>query len=131
MANLKNYDFVKSEEEVLKYWNDNECFLKLREKNKNGKKYRFIDGPITANNKMGVHHSFGRSLKDCFIRYKAMNGCITHYRNGFDGQGLWVEVEVEKDLGFKNKKDVLNYGLENFTNTCVNRVKKFSSIITE
>lgn len=131
MANLKNYDFVKSEEEVLSYWNDNRCFEMLREKNKNGKKYRFIDGPITANNKMGVHHSFGRSLKDCFIRYKAMNGCITHYRNGFDGQGLWVEVEVEKDLGFKNKKDVLNYGLENFTNTCVNRVKKFSSIITE
>ena len=91
----------------------------------NGKKYRFIDGPITANNKMGVHHAFGRSLKDCFLRYKAMNGYTSHYRNGFDGQGLWVEVEVEKDLGFKNKKDVENFGLENFTNACVDRVKKF------
>ena len=131
MANLKNYDFVKNEEDVLKYWNEHHCFEKLREKNKEGKKYRFIDGPITANNKMGVHHAFGRSLKDCFIRYKAMNGYTTHYRNGFDGQGLWVEVEVEKDLGFKNKKDVENFGLENFTNACVERVKKYSSIITE
>lgn len=131
MANMKSYDFVKNEEEVLKYWQDENCFEKLREKNKDGKKYRFIDGPITANNKMGVHHAFGRSLKDCFIRYKAMNGYITHYRNGFDGQGLWVEVEVEKDLGFKNKKDVENFGLENFTNACVDRVKKFSEIITE
>lgn len=131
MANLKTYDFVKNEEEVLKYWNEHKCFEKLREKNKNGKKYRFIDGPITANNKMGVHHAFGRSLKDCFLRYKAMNGYTSHYRNGFDGQGLWVEVEVEKDLGFKNKKDVENFGLENFTNACVDRVKKYSSIITE
>ena len=131
MANLKSYDFVKNEEEVLKYWNEHQCFKKLQEKNKNGKKYRFIDGPITANNKMGVHHAFGRSLKDCFLRYKAMNGYTSHYRNGFDGQGLWVEVEVEKDLGFKNKKDVENFGLENFTNACVARVKKFSGIITE
>ena len=131
MANLKNYDFVKNEEEVLKYWNEHQCFKKLQEKNKNGKKYRFIDGPITANNKMGVHHAFGRSLKDCFLRYKAMNGYTSHYRNGFDGQGLWVEVEVEKDLGFKDKKDVENFGLENFTNACVDRVKKFSGIITE
>ena len=131
MANMKNYDFVKNEEEILKYWRDNKCFEKLKEKNKNGKKYRFIDGPITANNKMGVHHAFGRSLKDCFLRYKAMNGYTSHYRNGFDGQGLWVEVEVEKELGFKNKKDVENFGLENFTNACVDRVKKYSGIITE
>lgn len=130
MADIKNYDFVKNEEEVLEYWKKENCFEKLREQNKEGKKYRFIDGPITANNKMGVHHAFGRSLKDCFIRYKAMNGYTTHYRNGFDGQGLWVEVEVEKDLGFKNKKDIENFGLENFTNACVDRVKKFSNIIT-
>lgn len=131
MANLKNYDFVKNEEEVLKYWEDNQCFKKLLEKNKNGKKYRFLDGPITANNKMGVHHAFGRSLKDCFLRYKAMNGYTSHYRNGFDGQGLWVEVEVEKDLGFKTKKDIEDFGLDNFTTACVERVKKFSGIITE
>ena len=60
-----------------------------------------------------------------------MNGYTTHYRNGFDGQGLWVEVEVEKDLGFKNKKDVENFGLENFTNACVDRVKKYSEIICD
>ncbi len=131
MANIKNYDFVKNEEEILKYWKDRDCFEKLKEQNKNGEKYRFIDGPITANNKMGIHHAFGRSLKDCFIRYKSMNGYTTHYRNGFDGQGLWVEVEVEKDLGFKNKKDVENFGLKNFTNACVDRVKKFSHIITD
>ncbi len=124
-----NYDFVKNEEEILSFWESDNTFKKLLEKNKNGKKYRFLDGPITANNQMGVHHAWGRSVKDCFLRYKAMNGYTSHYRNGFDGQGLWVEVEVEKDLGFKTKKDIENYGLDNFTNACVARVRKYSEII--
>lgn len=118
-----NYDFVKNEEDVLKYWEDDKTFKKLLEQNKNGKKFRFIDGPITANNRMHVGHAWGRTLKDTFIRYKSMNGYTSHYRNGFDGQGLWVEVEVEKELGFKTKKDIEEYGLDNFTKACVARVK--------
>lgn len=126
-----NYDFVKNEEEILKYWEENNTFEKLREQNKNGKKFRFIDGPITANNRMHVGHAWGRTIKDTFFRYKGMNGYTSHYRNGFDGQGLWVEVEVEKELGFKTKKDIENFGLDNFTKACVARVKKYSGIITE
>lgn len=126
-----NYDFVQNEKDILKYWEDEQCFRSLMEKNTNGKKYRFIDGPITANNPMGMHHVWGRTLKDTFLRYKAMNGFTSHYRNGFDGQGLWVEVEVEKELGFQSKKDIENYGLEKFTKACVDRVKKYSGIITE
>ena len=126
-----NYDFVKCEKMILKYWEEKKCFTKLLLKNKNGKKYRFIDGPITANNPMGMHHVWGRTLKDTFLRYKAMNGYLSHYRNGFDGQGLWVEVEVEKELGFKSKKDVEAFGLDKFTEACVNRVLKYSNVITE
>lgn len=122
-------DFVKIENDVLKFWEENKCFSKLKEKNKNGKKFRFLDGPITANNPMGVHHAWGRSRKDTFLRYNAMNGKSCLYRNGFDAQGLWVEVEVEKELGFKNKKDIENYGLDKFTNKCMDRVKRFSEII--
>ena len=126
-----SYSFSSNEEEILKFWDENESFEKLREKNKDGKKYRFIDGPITANNPMGIHHAWGRTLKDVFLRYKAMQGYRTHYRNGFDGQGLWVEVEVEKELGFKSKKDIEEYGLDKFTDKCIERVKKYSGIITE
>lgn len=126
-----SYSFSSNEEEILKLWDENDSFGKLKEKNKNGKKYRFIDGPITANNPMGIHHAWGRTLKDVFLRYKAMRGYQTHYRNGFDGQGLWVEVEVEKELGFKSKKDIEEYGLDKFTDKCIERVKKYSSVITE
>jgi len=123
-------DFVKMEKEILKLWDVCSCFDKLREKNKKNRRFRFLDGPITANNPMGIHHAWGRSVKDIFLRYKAMNGYACHYRNGFDAQGLWVEVEVEKELGFKDKKDIESYGMGNFTRKCVERVKKYSDTIT-
>ena len=125
------YSFVENEKQILDFWKENDCFKKLKAKNENGPKYRFIDGPITANNPMGIHHVWGRTLKDTYIKYHAMKGCDTHYRNGFDSQGLWVEVEVEKELGFKTKHDIEAYGLDKFTDKCIERVKKFSSVITD
>lgn len=126
-----NLDFIEMEHKVLDFWEQKKCFDKLVDKNKNGKRYRFLDGPMTANNSMGIHHAWGRTLKDAFIKYHAMKGESCQYQNGFDAQGLWVEVEVEKQLGFKNKKDIENYGLDNFTLACMDRVKKYSGIITQ
>jgi isoleucyl-tRNA synthetase len=124
-------DFIQMEHDILKFWEETDCFKKLVEKNKNGKVFRFLDGPVTANNPMGVHHAWGRTLKDLFIRYKIMNGCTSHYRNGFDAQGLWVEVEVEKELGFKSKRDIEAFGLADFTDKCMARVNKYADIITK
>lgn len=124
-------DYVKMEQDILALWDERNCFERLREKNKADKRFRFLDGPITANNPMGVHHAWGRSIKDIMLRYKAMNGYSCHYRNGFDTQGLWVEVEVEKELGFKDKKDIESYGMANFTQKCVERINHFSGVITE
>ena len=124
-------DFIELEHEVMNFWQDNKCFEKLMEKNKDKKPFRFLDGPITANNPMGIHHAWGRTTKDIFLRYKAMQGHSCLYRNGFDAQGLWVEVEVEKELGFKEKKDIEHFGMDNFTNKCVERVERFSKVITE
>lgn len=124
-------DFIKLEHEMLKFWEDAQCFEKLRSKNQNNEPFRFVDGPITANNPMGIHHAWGRTIKDTFIRYKAMRGYSCHYQNGFDTQGLWVEVVVEKELGFKDKRDIEAFGTANFTNKCVERINKFSKTITE
>ena len=128
---MEENKFVKNELDILKFWEDNDCFHKLQNKNKGRKAYRIVDGPITANNSMRLHHCWGRTIKDAFIKYKSMRGYSCHYRNGFDGQGLWVEVEVEKELGFKGKRDIINYGMDKFTTACVNRVRKYSKIITE
>ncbi len=73
----------------------------------------------------------GRTLKDLYNRYKSMNGFDLRYQQGFDCQGLWVEVEVEKELGFKSKKDVEEYGIEKFVKMCKDRVEKYSAIQTD
>ncbi|HOO23123.1 MAG TPA: isoleucine--tRNA ligase [Clostridia bacterium] len=124
-------DFVALEKAILKFWEDNKCFEKLVEQNKDNEPFRFLDGPITANNPMGVHHAWGRTLKDVNIRYQAMHGKSCQYCNGFDSQGLWVEVETEKDIGIKDKRGIIEYGMDKFTEACMERVRKFSRIITE
>lgn len=124
-------DFVKLEHEVLAFWQENKAFEKLVEKNKFAPVYRALDGPITANNKMGIHHVWGRTLKDIYIKFKAMSGYAPKFQNGFDCHGLPVEVEVEKEIGTKNKKDILNYGMANFVQKCSERVNKYADIITE
>ena len=124
-------NFVLAEHSVLDFWEKKSIFEKRRMLNKGKKKWSFIDGPITANNPMGVHHAWGRSLKDIYNRYKSMKGFELRYQNGFDCQGLWVEVEVEKELGFKTKREVEEFGIEKFVNLCKERVKKYSRIQTE
>src|SRR5258706_875744 len=80
---------------------------------------------------MGVHHAWGRTYKDLWRRFKNMQGFNQLFQNGFDAQGLWVEVEVEKELGFTNKKDIEKFGVSKFGQLCRDRVKKYSGIQTE
>ncbi|MBI4639081.1 MAG: isoleucine--tRNA ligase, partial [Candidatus Tectomicrobia bacterium] len=126
-----NPDFPALERRIRQFWEETRAFEKLVEKNRGKNTFSFFDGPITANNPMGVHHAWGRTYKDIFQRFKAMQRYDQRYQNGFDCQGLWVEVEVEKDLGLNSKKDIVNYGLENFSRQCRERVMKYSSVQTE
>jgi isoleucyl-tRNA synthetase len=80
---------------------------------------------------MGVHHAWGRSLKDMYQRYHAMNGQALRYQNGFDCQGLWVEVEVEKSLGLGTKREIRDFGIENFVRACKERVLTYAARQTE
>jgi len=127
---IKDLNFKKIDSKILDFWEKSEAFFKLLKKNEGNKKCSFIDGPITANNPMGVHHAWGRTYKDIYQRYFAMKGYDQRYQNGFDCQGLWVEVEVEKELGFNTKKEIEEYGLDNFSKKCRERVLKYSSIQT-
>ncbi len=123
--------FVRGEHDVLKFWGERRIFDKLRKQNAGKPKWSFLDGPITANNPMGVHHAWGRTYKDVFQRYFAMTGHEQRYQNGFDCQGLWVEVEVEKQLGLGTKAAINEYGIDKFVNECKKRVLKFAARQTE
>ncbi len=124
-------DHYTLELEILETWEREGTFEKLRERNRGGLRFSFIDGPITANNPMGVHHAWGRTLKDVFQRYKALRGFDERYQNGFDCQGLWVEVEVERALGLNSKREIEEYGLAEFAARCRERVAHYAEVITE
>src|ERR671931_1406821 len=131
-------DFPAQERAVLEFWQRSGAFEKLRAKNRGKPKWSFLDGPITANNPMGVHHAWGRTYKDAYQRFFAMAGRELRYQNGFDCQGLWVEVEVEKELGLKSKQDIENLvpgdrfaSIDRFVGMCKERVDKFARIQTE
>ncbi|MEO0095568.1 MAG: isoleucine--tRNA ligase [candidate division WOR-3 bacterium] len=127
----KELNFPEIEHRILEFWEKSNVFLLYKNKNRGKKKWSFQDGPITANNPMGVHHAWGRTYKDIFQRYKTMKGFEQRYQNGFDCQGLWVEVEVEKDLGFTSKRDIEKYGIDKFVMKCQERVHKYSMVQTE
>src|SRR3989344_6122368 len=125
-------DFAKEEEKLLRSWGKSGIVKRYLHRNDNASRsFSFIDGPITANNPMGVHHGWGRTYKDLWQKYYTMKGNRQRYHNGFDAQGLWVEVEVEKELGFKSKKDIEKYGVAKFNDKCRERVAKYSQIQTE
>ena len=124
-------DFPKLEHRILKFWEETKAFKKRVALNKGKKRWSFIDGPITANNPMGVHHAWGRTYKDLFQRYRAMKEFDLRYQNGFDCQGLWIEVEVERDLDFKSKRDIEAYGIAEFVKRCKQRALRFAAIQVE
>ncbi len=124
-------DHLALEEEILAWWDAEEIFEQLRERNRGGPTFSFMDGPITANNPMGTHHCWGRTLKDLFQRYKALQGYDQRYQNGFDCQGLWVEVGVERALGLNSKREIEEYGLAEFAQRCKERVAEFGEVITQ
>lgn len=125
-----NVNFLDIEHEMLEKWKNEDLFHKIVEKNKNGERFRFLDGPMTANNRCGVHHIWGRTLKDITIKYNAMKGKSCHYQNGFDAQGMWVEVNVEKELGLNGKPEIVKYGIDKFTDKCMERVNYYANEIT-
>jgi len=128
----QNPNFPQLENEIMDWWEKNDILNKYLHRNDSSPKtFSFIDGPITANAPMGVHHARGRTLKDVFQRFKNLQGYTQGFQNGFDCQGLWVEVEVEKENNFNSKKDIVNFGLEKFTTACVDRVNKFSQVQTK
>ncbi|HEY6961866.1 MAG TPA: class I tRNA ligase family protein, partial [Gaiellaceae bacterium] len=124
-------DHPALELEILGLWEREGTFARVRKRNEGGPTFSFMDGPITANNPAGVHHGHGRTLKDVFQRYKALRGFDQRYQNGFDSQGLWVEVEVEKSLGLGSKREIEEFGLEEFARRCRDRVAHYGAVLTE
>ncbi|MES2408814.1 MAG: class I tRNA ligase family protein [Patescibacteria group bacterium] len=106
------------EEGILKFWKENNIFAKTLEKKSPKGEYVFYEGPPTANGKPGIHHAIPRVFKDALPRYKTMQGFHVPRVAGWDTHGLPVEIQVEKELGLKSKKEIESYGVVEFNKKC-------------
>jgi isoleucyl-tRNA synthetase len=115
----------KIEEKILRFWQKNKIVEKGLNRNKGKKNFVFFEGPPTANGRPGMHHVEARAFKDIIPRYKAMRGFFVDRKAGWDTHGLPVELEVEKELGFKNKDDIEKYGVAKFNQRCRKSVWRY------
>ena len=120
-----NFDLSKKEKEILKFWEDKKIFQKSLKKRKKEKPFVFYEGPPTANGMPGIHHVLTRAFKDIICRFKTMEGFYVERRAGWDTHGLPVELQVEKEMGMKSKKDIEEYGIGKFNQKCKKSVWKY------
>lgn len=119
-------DFSKKEKKILKLWKKEKVFEKSIENRKKAKNFVFYEGPPTANGRPGIHHVLSRVYKDVICRYKTMRGFRVLRKAGWDTHGLPVELEVEKKLGLKSKKDIEKYGVAKFNKKCKRSVWEYT-----
>ncbi len=121
----------RDEKRLIAFWRDNQIFEKSVAARKAGQPFVFFDGPPTANGMPHIGHAETRAFKDVILRYKTMRGFYAPRRAGWDTQGLPVEIEVEKALGLKTKKDVEAFGIEKFNAECKKSVWKYKELWQE
>ncbi|MDL1901322.1 isoleucine--tRNA ligase [Anaerolineae bacterium CFX9] len=111
-------DIQKLERDVLEFWRANRVFERSMEERKGRPAYVTYEGPPTVNGNPGVHHVLARAFKDIFPRYKTMRGYYALRKGGWDTHGLPVEIAIEKELGFTQKRQIEEYGIAEFNAKC-------------
>lgn len=114
----EKFTYPELEEEILKYWEENSVFEKSLEARKDAPYYTFYEGPPTVNGKPGIHHVLSRTIKDAICRYKTMRGYYVRRQAGWDTHGLPIEIQVEKELGIKDKSEIPTFGIDKFNKAC-------------
>ena len=120
MKPLGNLNLLKIEEDILQWWEKQHIYdkIKAHEPTETEKLFRYIDGPPYTTGDVHLGTAWNKIMKDLVIKYKRMQGFRVTDTPGYDTHGLPIEVVVEKQLGFKNKQDILDYGLDNFISEC-------------
>ena len=122
-----NVNFAKQEEEILNFWLSNDIFKKSLENRKGCDEYVFYDGPPFAIGLPHYGHLLAGTIKDVVPRYQTMRGKYVNRTFGWDCHGLPVENEMEKELALKSKKDIENYGIDNFNEACRSIVLRYTN----
>ena len=121
-----DYRPLDLENEIREFWEQNKIRVKLEERSKDQKILGYVEGPPTLNGIPHIGHARGRVMKDIRYRWKTMQGYYMPFWAGWDCQGLPVELEVEKLLGVKNKRELIErVGQERFIKECKKVIMKY------
>lgn len=127
----KRLDLAGINNEINKYWEENNIFEKTIQNREDNEPFIFYEGPPSANGKPGIHHVIARAIKDLFCRYKTQKGFKVERKAGWDTHGLPVEISVEKSLGI-TKEDIGNsISVENYNKACKEDVMKYKDLWDE
>ena len=118
--------FPEMEARILESWRAKDVFRRSLEARRDAPAWVFYEGPPTANGKPGIHHVEARAFKDIFCRFQAMRGHYVQRKGGWDCHGLPVEIQVEKELGITQKRQIEEeFGIEEFVRRCRESVQRY------
>ena len=118
--------FPEQEEQVLKFWEENDVFKKSVAQREGCEEYVLYDGPPFATGLPHFGHFLPSTIKDIIPRYQTMKGKKVERRFGWDCHGLPVENLIEKELGLNSKTDIEKYGIGNFNEACRASVLRYT-----
>jgi isoleucyl-tRNA synthetase len=127
----KSYKPKELESKIEKHWTDSNAYKYTCEVRATGKDFYFIDGPPYTSGRIHLGTAWNKILKDVVIRYLRMTGHNVRDQAGYDMHGLPIEVQVEKEMGFKQKQDIKNFGMENFIAKCREFALKHKDTMTK
>ena len=130
-AEHKGLDLVKTNEQVLAFWKENDVFHKSIDEHEGMPKFVFFEGPPSANGHPGIHHVMGRTIKDTFLRYKTMKGYQVYRKAGWDTHGLPVELSVEKSLGITKEDIGKKISVDDYNDACRKNVMMYTDEWTQ
>ena len=119
-------NFPKVEEEILEFWKENKIFEKSLESRKDCEEFVFYDGPPFATGLPHYGHLLAGTLKDVIPRYQTMRGKHVDRVFGWDCHGLPVEYEMEKELKLAGKKEIEDFGIDKFNESCRGIVLRYT-----
>lgn len=125
------FSINQMEQDMLQWWDEQDIFGRCTQIRQDAPRFTFYEGPPTANGRPGVHHVMARTIKDSFCRYKVMRGYRVDRKAGWDTHGLPVEIQVEKELGLKNREEIEAYGIEKYNAACKASVHKYTELWNE
>ena len=117
--------FPELDSRVLEHWKERDVFRRAGTEREGAPRFMLYDGPPTANGSPGIHHVLARIFKDVMCRYKTMKGYQVLRKGGWDTHGLPVELGIEQELGLTSKRDIEEYGIEEFNQKCKESVFRY------